>query len=205
MPKECKHILLGPKYAIINPTITSIKPVLKRKFKAKNILLSFGGSDNNDQTNKFIRFLSQNKNFNKFNFTIIVGKCYNHLNTLKNFIKNYKNIQLFYNINFQKMSTILSKIDICIGSMGMSLIERCYKGIGNITISIAENQIKTCKDMSDDNYIIYIGNYNEMHNLSLLKIYEIIENFDYSIIKRAMGLVDGGGLCRISKLIYQFS
>lgn len=190
---------LGPTYSIISNDLK--QNLIEKKNTRKNILICFGGSDTNNTTEKIIKLLMTSEKFCKYSFNIVVGKCYPNLDSLMKTIEKFDNIKYYYNISQRKMGEIILENDICIGAGGMSLYERMYLGIGNIVITIADNQKQTAIDLNNK-YIIYLSHYNEVDCIKINMIYDYIENLDDKLIENSKKLVSGNGLKYICEKMF---
>ena len=71
------------------------------------------------------------------------------LSKLKKLCQKYKNFSL--HLDSKNMAELMLKADVCIGASGMSMWERCCMGIPSLTITIAKNQQKVTKQVTNLN------------------------------------------------------
>ena len=71
------------------------------------------------------------------------------LSNLKKLCQKYKNFSL--HLDTKNMAELMLKADVCIGASGMSMWERCCMGIPSLTITIAKNQQKVTKQVTNLN------------------------------------------------------
>ena len=149
---------LGKKYFII-------KKIKKKKYiKNKKILVSFGGSDNSNQTEKVIRALKIFFN-TKYKIFVCLGKNYKFKNKLKTKYKNIDNLKFFSSEN---LSEILSNFNFIIGSCGQSLLERIYLSKYSLSAITSGNQYLLAKKIKKFNVtkIINLSYYPKKIKLS---------------------------------------
>ena len=148
--------LVGPKFALISNKFDYYrnKSIQKRSdsksfiLKNKNffILISLGLYDKKKLLPILVDTLSKMKNA-----TILVAtssECQT-LSKLKKLCQKYKNFSL--HLDSKNMAELMLKADVCIGASGMSMWERCCMGIPSLTITIAKNQQKVTKQVTNLN------------------------------------------------------
>ena len=83
------------------------------------------------------------------------------------------------------MAELMLKADVCIGASGMSMWERCCMGIPSLTITIAKNQQKVTKQVTNLNI-------SKQLRISVLKnkkkLLKTISDFIYSPKKKLQQL-----------------
>jgi len=184
---------LGKNYYIID----KIKKK-KNKFN-KNILISFGGSDNSNQTEKVIKALKDYYN-SKYKIFICLGKNYKYKKRL--FIK-YKKI---ININFfstEKLSNIIKNFNFTIGACGQSLLERIYLVKYSLSAITSENQVLFAKNINryHATRIINLNTFPKKISINKWR-YEIKKYLRSNIsCKIKKNIFDAKGAQRISRFI----
>ena len=121
VPKNCVK-LLGPDYAILrNQFIAQRKYAKIRSLPIKNILVSFGGTDNENHT---LHALTSLKKLNSdVNVNVVTGTANIGKKIIKNFCK--KNFNYNYFEQVENMAKLMQVADLCIGSSGTTTWERC--------------------------------------------------------------------------------
>ena len=101
------------------------------------ILISMGGSDQDGLTEKIITYLNKIENLNHKKIIVVINKdILSSISELASSSDN--NYELHTSPN--GLGEIYSQVDICIGSSGISALERCFFGIPSLIILKAKNQ-----------------------------------------------------------------
>jgi len=180
--KDCQK-LLGPDYAILRKEFYELQPRIRTE--VKNILIFFGGIDNDNLTlraiNSIIRLESN------FNVKVIGAK-----NHHQEFIKNICQKNNFEYIAYSdKMAQIMNWADISIGAGGTTSWERCCLKLPAIVISAADNQIEICNILHKNKVIKYIGRGDCVKESDILSVlYNVMKNFDFNYLEVGTKLND---------------
>ena len=159
-PKDCQ-LLLGCEYALLRPEFSELRAdaLEKRKNtkKIKNILISMGGSDNNNITHDILKQLGD-----KFNIVVVLGYLSPHNEMIKDYAKD-KNIKVIVNAN--NMAQLMLNADLAIGTSGSTNWERLCLGLPSLIFSVAENQRKYAIKLDSMGLIKFLGHVGE-NNIS---------------------------------------
>ena len=193
--------LLGPKYALLDKNYLKYAGKERSKNYLKNIVVSFGGSDKENLTDKVLNILSQRK-FNQFNIKVAIGKNYQYFNDLSKKYKSNNRIVFYKGLN--SLAKINHNSDLSIGAGGISTWERLCLSIPSLVFLVSDNQKLTINALRRKNFIIYAGkikNFNkrkfEILIKSVKKNYKkIVQKMKYSKI-----LVDGRGAARVAEIL----
>lgn len=195
VPKECK-ILQGPSYVILSEEFLKYQPTIKKEVKRINVC--FGGFDNYGITEKITKELAKVFENSDIIFDIIIGSEASYQRLKKDILNG--NFNIYFRLEHKKLIELFSKTDLCIGSTGTSIYERCYFGIPTIVITIADNQVDIAKKMDRMNLIKYIGDYN---NINLINIINLLNHYINSMnylekqSENCYRIIDGYGYKRI--------
>ena len=201
VPRKCIK-LLGPKYALLRNEFSVLRKIVKPRKNFKRILISFGGSDPTNETEKVlsaIKILKTKKQFRKEVDVTISNSNKNKykIKQLCNSIPNAKFYQNVYNVG-----ELMYKADLAVGAGGSSTWERFCLGLPAIVSIVADNQKETTKALAKKECLINVGS---AKNLSVKKYVEIFENLDIkklqNISKNSLKVVDGKGSVRVAKKI----
>lgn len=160
VPKDC-NILVGTNYGLLRDEFlkwrsSSLKGRTNRS--AKKLLISFGGIDLNNLTQKIIYLLEKiQKDINFEQIYIVLGENSPHFNQISKVVK-LSSLEINLLSGISNMAEIMSKSDIAIGAGGTSALERACLGLPSIIFSIAENQQYSCKQLAQINASIYLDN-----------------------------------------------
>ena len=199
--KYKENYLLGPKYALLDKNYSQLsKKKVSKSNKLKNIIITFGGSDKENLTDKVLEVTSIKK-YN-FNINVILGDSYQYSNELK------KKYDKFNNITFHKNLKSLAKIyynsDLAIGAGGVSSWERVCLKIPSLVFQVSENQKFTINDLKKKKMIIFAGKEENFNKHKLEKQILFIKK-NLKKIKNQMEegdiFVDGNGANRVAEIL----
>jgi len=199
VPKNCVK-LLGPDYAILrNQFIAQRKYAKIRSLPIKNILVSFGGTDNENHT---LHALTSLKKLNSdVNVNVVTGTANIGKKIIKNFCK--KNFNYNYFEQVENMVKLMQVADLCIGSSGTTTWERCCVGLPAIAIVTSNDQKDIASAVSKNKCIINLGKIKKSDNVNYVRLMKNLKNSELQNMSRnCMKLVDGKGAARISKYIF---
>lgn len=151
--EDYTRLLLGIRYLLLRKEY-QILPDRKRNNKTicKNVMLTFGGSDINNETMKFLNYLN-NKNFTGLNFNVVLGPDYEYLFELEKFASNaIIRINILHSV--ENLIPVIKGNDIAISSAGSMVWEMAYFGTPMILIPTADNQNSVIKPLSDNAMVI---------------------------------------------------
>jgi len=100
------------------------------------ILVTFGGTDQNDYTRKILRVISEQCRKYKIKVYIVTGAGYSYISDLEFDIKKYRrDLEIEYVHHAGVMSNIMEQCQIAITSNGRTVYELAYMNIPSIIIS----------------------------------------------------------------------
>ena len=184
---------LGNKYFILS------KIKKKKSYKNNKILVSFGGSDNLNQTEKVIIALKSFFN-TKYEINVCLGKNYKNKTKLKIKYKDIKNLKFF---SSEHLSDILYKFNFIIGACGQSLLERIYLDKYSLSAITSNNQYLLAKKLKRLNFtrIINLSFYPKKIKISDWRS-EIIKYLKKKNTKiNSHNYFKGNGIKKIVKII----
>ncbi|SHI40885.1 UDP-2,4-diacetamido-2,4,6-trideoxy-beta-L-altropyranose hydrolase [Clostridium cavendishii DSM 21758] len=177
------ELMLGTEYVILRDEFRNLKEKNIEK-NIKKIMVTVGGSDNNNLTENIIKSL---KEINDVILYIVIGPAFKYVENLKKY--EGKNLKLCFKAN---MSYLMQKCDLAITSCGSTLYEVCASGIPTLGIIVAENQRLAAESMDKLGVISYS---------SIEDLYKNIINFSFDdrvkMNKIMTRIVDGKGIERI--------
>ena len=156
--KDCK-IYCGNEYLLLHPRYIEYQNIVKNydKKNIERVNIFMGGADTPNITNKILDVCA---NFNKnIIFDVIVGKSNKNKLELERRIKNLKNFNFYYDLQY--IGDLILKADICIGAIGSTSYERCLLKTPSLCICIAENQKTVLDKFIKSNTIKYLGTIND--------------------------------------------
>ncbi len=194
LPKKTKK-LLGPKFVMIRKELNSLRRYVKiRTFPIENILVSFGGTDTDNQSIKILNLFQ--KIDSNLHFDIVLGKGNKNKKYIKNICSKQKNFSYHEQINY--IGKLMLKSDISIGSSGSTAWERCCLGLPSIISICAKNQKNTANELSKRNCVINLGDVKQLDGSDYkTSIDKISKHQLEKMSKNSFKLVDGNGTERI--------
>ncbi|WP_252255068.1 UDP-2,4-diacetamido-2,4,6-trideoxy-beta-L-altropyranose hydrolase [Clostridium sp. ZBS12] len=140
------ELMLENKYIILRDEFRNLK---KKEIKKniENIMITVGGSDNNNLTEVIIKSLAKVKTVN---LHIVVGSAFKYIESLKKYESS--NVKLCFNSN---MAKIMKECDLAVASCGTTLYELAAMGIPTVGLVVAENQTLAAETMDAKGIIKY--------------------------------------------------
>ncbi|GEM_PF-141822 len=171
VPTYCK-IFCGQQYALLREEfhITKQKRKKEKNSNVLRILLTLGGADSNNVTEKIL--VALNMINIPFDATVVLGKANVHQKEIYEVAKNKKNVKVIVDAN--NMSELFYNSDFAIMAGGSSVLEALYLQIPFISIILSKNQELVIKSLVSNNLSISLGWYN---SLSIQSIITSIEDF----------------------------
>ncbi len=141
----------GEKYYIAKRLFLLYEPILIRE-KVKRIIITFGGADPQNYTDRLIRIIKK-REYNNYHFTVVLGRAKENIDELMEF--NQKdNIDVLYDVS--NMAALMCSCDLAFTSRGRTGYELAMLGIP--TIAMAQNELEEKHSfICDDNGYIYLG------------------------------------------------
>ena len=198
IPSNCIK-LIGPKFSMIRKKFRMLKKSVKpRTFPIKKILVSFGGSDAENQT--LIALNSIKKMNRKIDVDVVVGKANKCKKTLKIFCN--RNNHFTYHEQIDNIADLMLSSDLSIGSSGSTTWERCILGLPAIVSISSNDQMDIANSLSQKKCIINLGDAKKLKEANYINIITNLKKNDLrNMSKNSMDLVDGNGTQRILKHI----
>ena len=201
VPRKCIK-LLGPKYALLRNEFSVLRKIIKPRKNFKKILISFGGSDPTNETEKVlsaIKILKTKKQFRK-EVDVTISNSNKNKYKIKQLCNSIPNAKFYQNV--YKIGKLMYKADLAVGAGGSSTWERFCLGLPAIVSIVADHQQETTEALAKKECLINVG---LAKNLSVKKYVEIFENLDIkklqNISKNSLKVVDGKGSVRVAKKI----
>lgn len=182
-------LFLGSRYALLREEFINLPSKDIRK-KIQDIMITLGGSDNNNLTKLIIEKIRVA--YPDVNLHVVIGPSFIYEQTLR--AMESHNIRLYKN---PRMSKIMEKSDLAISACGSTLYELATSGIPTIGVIVADNQKKAAKKMEDSGIIVYARN---MENIAD-NIVKLNHQKRMYMAKIGQKLVDGLGGVRLAKEI----
>ncbi|GGF91421.1 UDP-2,4-diacetamido-2,4,6-trideoxy-beta-L-altropyranose hydrolase [Paenibacillus abyssi] len=175
VPPDCA-LFLGPEYALLRPEFTQLAEEARRRDgSVKRILVSFGGSDPTNETEKVLRALKK-VNGGNFQTDVAMGAASPHLERIKDMCRE---MGVHLHIQVDYIAQLMQIADLGIGSGGTTTWERMMMGLPSLTIIVAENQRQITEDLAHIGAVINLGRHSEVTDYDIAReVTEMIEHPD---------------------------
>ncbi|WP_368655545.1 UDP-2,4-diacetamido-2,4,6-trideoxy-beta-L-altropyranose hydrolase [Castellaniella ginsengisoli] len=191
---EKTKCLLGPAYVLLRPEFYEARKALRyRSGVVKRVLVFFGGSDPANQTRCVLDSIDDLQ-LADVRVDVVVGSANPHRRDIKEFCNSRKWAQYYCQVS--NMAELILSADLGIGAGGTAMWERCVLGLPTLTITFAENQIKTTKDVAQIGAISYLGWFEDLTVTDYAcAISDLLNRPSYlaRMSDRALGLIDTSG------------
>ena len=206
LPKGCR-ILLGPKYALLSSEYLNLRKTFLRTFndKISNILLSLGGSDNENITSFVIDALNDNE-FSQLKLDVVIG--INNRNKKNILEQASKRPNTHIHENLTSIASLMVGADLCIGAGGSSTWERICLALPSLVFCVSENQKPACELLSKEGFIELAGTAANLNKKYLKKKLEKIlknPNLIFTQALKAQKYIDGFGANRVVDRMFEVS
>lgn len=165
-PHHCKKFL-GPQYALLRDEFHQYAVKHReRTGTISRILVSMGGSDPANQTNKIVETIALLDQRDLY-VDVVLGKMNPYAEQIIDNMKILPNSQCHIQTN--KIAQLMDNADLIIGAGGTTTWERCILGVPSITLIIAENQIELTEMVHAYGATINLGYYKNVTKEKLEK------------------------------------
>ncbi|MFH1067238.1 MAG: UDP-2,4-diacetamido-2,4,6-trideoxy-beta-L-altropyranose hydrolase [bacterium] len=135
VPQKCR-LFLGPNFALLRPQFHEArKRLAKRNGQMRRVLISFGGGDASNETEKALLAL---QSLPQLEIDVVLGPSASHQKSVEALCDSMKNAAL--HVAVENMADLMVRADLAIGGSGTSAWERCYLGLPSLVMILAENQ-----------------------------------------------------------------
>lgn len=199
--------LLGPKFFQVREEFLNIK-INKLHHSVDNILITMGGSDENQMTAKVVKALSKSKL--NVHLIIVLGSLAQVTNVQVNaFLSNYNGSFEVIN-DAQNMAELMNKSQLAITNSGLTKYEMGYMGLPAIVISNNSKHASLMDDYTSYGSVVHLGDNKDVTEEVIIdavtKLIKDGKNRE-KMSKSGRRLVDGKGVEKIynsipKKVIY---
>lgn len=196
--KQIQNICEGIKYAIIREEILKQKKRKKMNKKVKNILVTFGGADPKNNTQKVIQILN-GINTEKFNVSIIRG-CFFEKEvkySLRKGIHNYIVKNRILNVG-----SLMRRADLAFCGAGTTMMELLSIGCPTVVLAQTREEFELAKRLAEERALLLLESGCSV-DTGRKKVQKFILNpcLRGEMIKKGKQLFDGRGKERIKQII----
>jgi UDP-2,4-diacetamido-2,4,6-trideoxy-beta-L-altropyranose hydrolase len=206
--EDYSALYLGTEYALLRKGFLAKAKKVHNKFAAiKKVLITLGGSDENNITLKILEALLSLPQIEKID--IVFGAAYPHKERLVHFIESSeKKISLFSNLSENEMLNLMENCDSAFAPCSTTCLELIALNKPVFAGYSADNQLAIYESLKTNGYIFDLENLND---ISVKKIKQVTEenlNNETAINKMLnlqKQLIDGLSGERIIKLIKELA
>jgi spore coat polysaccharide biosynthesis predicted glycosyltransferase SpsG/CMP-N-acetylneuraminic acid synthetase len=189
------NYLNGPDYLVLRDEFLKESPEITEV--AKNILLTFGGTDPLGLTIDCIEALGRTNH--QYNYRVVLGPGFNQEDELQSLPDSILS-KFEFRRNVESMGKLMQWADIAVTSGGRTVYELAATGTPSIVIAQNDGEIGRMKLLRDHDAIEFLG-HGETVDFDQLPTFidELSQDYERRafLSKRGRGLVDGNGLQRI--------
>jgi UDP-2,4-diacetamido-2,4,6-trideoxy-beta-L-altropyranose hydrolase len=154
VPASCQQ-LLGPRYALLREEFYQ----QHGPRKSNHLLVSFGGSDEQNLTSLAIEAVASLKSF-PITADIVIGLNNPWQVSIKQQCAQLSNVKL--HIQTDAMAVLMQKAQLMLGAGGATHWERCVTGLPALVVTVAENQQATTAYLDKLGACVWIGAYGDI-------------------------------------------
>lgn len=194
-------LLLGPQFNMIRDEFREL-PDRTISQKVENIMITTGGSDPFNLSDKIVSILLEDFELKHLNINIIIGDGFRNTEALKKIQRSNKNVILHENA--KSMSQIMKNSDIAISSGGSTLYELCACGTPTLAFILADNQKNIVEKLDRLGYVINIGWHTNLSSEQLTRSVKLLMhdfNMRKLLCEKGRKLVDANGTKRIVEVV----
>jgi UDP-2,4-diacetamido-2,4,6-trideoxy-beta-L-altropyranose hydrolase len=152
--------LLGPKYALLNPTYAELRSSLpKRDGIVRRVLVFLGGSDPTNQTARVIKAMME-PSLQYLDLDVVIGVNHPEPSSIAELVRERPNTVSYQNL--PDLAGLMEKADLMIGAGGSTTWERMSLGLPSLVIGVADNQLLTNQALHSAGCINFLGHMKEV-------------------------------------------
>ena len=196
VPEAC-GLLLGPGYALLQPRFAEIHPSTRvRTGPIKRVLISFGGADLNNLTERSLRvFLSLNRP--DIEVDVVMPARPSVVDAIRQLASGNDHIHLHEFL--PTLAGLTAAADLAIGAAGASSWERLCLGLPALIVTLADNQVPIASELNRRELVRWIGGHADVSEEVMARALrdQIERGADANWSRRCLETVDGLGAGRV--------
>lgn len=201
IPVSCKK-LLGPKYALLRPEFVNARKNLRqRNGHINRVLVSYGGVDPSNETEKALHALSDFGE-RKLNIDVVLGSGNLHKENIQKICAANAGFKCHGMID--NMAELMAKADLAIGAGGSTIWERCALGLPSFITVLAENQLELAEYCARQGLFFYLGKSTSVSSekiLDAIKVFAFSPENLQSYSTLGLATVDANGAQRVAGML----
>lgn len=197
--------LLGTRYTLLRKEFLRYTPDKSAKQeKASNILISFGGADPSNQTQRILEALAATET-DDCSIKIVAGAANPHLKTLRGQVSSFSgDCELL--IGVDDMASLMAWADLAIVAAGSTCWELCYLGIPTMAFLVADNQAGIHRELTRQGVAVCLDSDTAVRDITAaFEALCIDAERRTDMAARGRSLIDGKGAARVVNAIRNLS
>lgn len=188
---------IGPGFMLIRKDFINFRDRVRITNNAvKNILMIFGGSDDENLTCKILPLLVKGR----YEVTVVLGPTNSREEEVRRIAAGSSNVKIERRV--EKIAELFAKQDLVISSSGVTTYELASLGIPTIMVPIVDAQNETAKAMEAEGFGINYGPWDG----DLTRFEAVLKKMDDYELRKQMyeagrKIVDGMAVSRISDIL----
>ena len=204
VPADC-HLLCGSQYALLRPEFATLRPYsLQRRAQPvlRELLITMGGVDKDNSTGLVLKALRFCQLPTDFRITVVMGATALWLDEV------CKQAQCMSRptrvlVGVSDMAQLMTDCDLAIGAAGATSWERCCLGLPTIMVPLADNQVQSCRILSEAGAGLMIPEPRDIA-AQLPQIFQALVAEPVALsgmVATSATITDGRGIERVSQFI----
>ncbi len=202
-----QDVITGPKFALLRNEFadlstpdTGLDERLRVPFRARRILITFGGADPGNMTFRVLNALNHCV-LDRTSVEVILGPSYKHFETLRAILKQSRaTIRLYRNVD--RMQPLMERAHLAITAGGSTCYELARCGVPAVVIPIAQNQSAVARKLAELGAVQVLPPQNQLDDQTLRQsLSRVIRDPNSRQSMSAVGrqLIDGQGAHRLAR------
>jgi len=196
LPRHARQ-LLGPRYALLRPEFRKARASLRaRDGTIRRILISFGGVDLTQETEKALDALRQLKR-QDITVDVVVGDGNPRADDISAQCSKMPNVTFHQQVS--NMAELMARSDFSLGAGGSTHWERCCVGLPAAVTVTAANQAALTRDLAERHVVLEAGTSDTM---DASRYRSLLNNLPKELLvalqTACFALVDGRGVARVA-------
>jgi len=159
-----------------------VSPGIKRRESinkdVKNILITMGGSDPDNATEKVLDALRGYEKLGDKSVIVVLGPMFRNKGEITKLSKKIKAREVRVLENVEDMPDLIKMADVGITSAGMTMREMILSGLPCISIAVSERQIPNTIAVGKNGFSIDLGRSTELKKEDVINALLRLENFE---------------------------
>jgi UDP-2,4-diacetamido-2,4,6-trideoxy-beta-L-altropyranose hydrolase len=201
VPERCR-LLLGPRYALLQPIYKELRRVLPRRDGAvRRVLVFFGAHDPSQSAVRVLQALTEPQ-FAQLAIDVVPGNGPAAAAAVHAAARGLPNASIHENP--QSLAGLIARADLAIGAGGTTTWERACLGLPSVVATIADNQKEVAAALAADGCVELAGAASDLttQDWSGLIRRVLAEPERITQLQRcSLGLTDGSGAGRVARVL----